>query len=264
MQRPLPGTAPNATKTGNRVRMNKPLTDPCPPVGRLTRAPSLAESATTMLARAIFLGHFQPGHHLAETQLAEELGLSRAMLRESFRTLAAEGLIEIRRNQGAYVIQTSADDIEQMSVFRAVNEGLAAHLLVARRDEVAFGMLSEVVAQLEFTLKAGDHTGFLDLHWRYHQIILEQAGNRFLLQSWNSVSRIIRMYQRNALDHNRLLQNNRVFLETFRSAEPVRAEHLVRGQIIKAAFELLGRPIPPEVRGYVTLYIDASGRIRTM
>ena len=124
-------------------------------------------------------------------------------------------------------------------------------------------MLAEVVAQLEAALKAGDHTGFLDLHWRYHQIILEQAGNRFLLQSWNSVSRIIRMYQRNALDHNRLLQNNRTFLATFRTDTPARAEQLVRGQIIKAAFELLGRPIPPEVRGYVTMYIDASGRVRS-
>ena len=124
-------------------------------------------------------------------------------------------------------------------------------------------MLAEVVAQLEAALKAGDHTGFLDLHWRYHQIILEQAGNRFLLQSWNSVSRIIRMYQRNALDHNRLLQNNRTFLATFRTDTPAPAEQLVRGQIIKAAFELLGRPIPPEVRGYVTMYIDASGRVRS-
>jgi len=242
--------------------MNKPLTDPYPPVTRLTRAPSLAESATTLLARAIFIGHFQPGHHLTEVQLAEELGLSRAMLREAFRTLAAEGLIEIRRNQGAYVIQPSADDIEQMSVFRAVNEGLAAHLLTARQDQIAFRMLEDVVERLDASIKAGDHTGSLDLHWRYHQIILEQAGNRFLLQSWNSVSRIIRMYQRNALDHKRLLQNNRVFLQTFRNDTPARAEELVRGQILKAAFELLDRPIPPEVRGYVTLYIDAGGRIR--
>lgn len=229
---------------------------------RVDRGRSLSESATALLARAIFLGHFEPGHHLGEAQLSEELGVSRAMVREAFRTLAAEGLIEIRRNHGAYVIQTSPDDIEQMSVFRAVNEGLAVQLLVARKDEVTFKMLEHVVEQLEACLRANDHAGFLDLHWRYHQIIVEQAGNRFLLQSWNSVSRIIRMYQRNALDHQRLLQNNRVFLETFRTATPARAEELVRGQIIKAAFELLGRPIPKEARSYVTLYIDAAGRVR--
>ena len=71
------------------------------------------------------------------------------------------------------------------------------------------------------------------------------------------------MYQRKALDIRRLLQNNRVFLETFRKDTPARAEELVRGQIIKAAFELLQRPIPAEVRGYVTLYIDAAGRVRS-
>lgn len=229
---------------------------------RVERGLSLTESATAKLARAIFVGHFQPGHHLAEVQLAEELGVSRAMLREAFRTLAAEGLIEIRRNYGAYVIQPSPADIEQMSVFRAVNEGLAAHLLVAHRDEVAFKTLEDIIGRLETTLATGDLNGFLDLHWLYHQVIVEQAGNRFLLQSWNSVSRIIRMYQRNTLDHQRLLQNNRVLLKTFRTDTPARAEALLRGQIIKAAYELLGRPIPEEVRAYVTLYIDAAGEIR--
>ena len=230
---------------------------------RVERGLSLSESATALIARAIYLGHFQPGDHLGEAQLSQVLGVSRTMVREAFRTLAAEGLIEVRRNFGASVIQPSAEDIEQMSVFRAINEGLAVHMLVARQDEVAFGKLDRIVHELQAPLEADDANGFLDLHWKYHQTIVEHGANRFLLQSWNSVSRIIRMYQRNTPDRSRLLRNNRVLLQTFRTATPERAEALVRGQIIKAAYELLDRPIPPGVRGYVTLYIDAAGRVRS-
>lgn len=229
---------------------------------RVKRGLSLSESATEKLARAIFIGHFQPGQHLVEVQLAENLGVSRAMLREAFRTLAAEGLIEIRRNYGAYVVQPSPADIEQMSVFRAINEGLAAHLLVAQRNEKIFGELEAVIIALQNMLESDDLHGFLDAHWRYHQLIVEQSGNRFLLQSWNSVSRIIRMYQRNTLDHNRLLRNNIVLLEVFRTASPQRAEAVLRGQIIKTAYELLGREVPEEIRGYVELFIDASGHVQ--
>ena len=248
----LPDAAQAQTKSLENVTMDI----------RVQRGLSLSESATEKLARAIFIGHFQPGHHLVEVQLAEGLGVSRAMLREAFRTLAAEGLIEIRHNYGAYVVQPSPADIEQMSVFRAINEGLAAHLLVAQKNERAFQQLEEIINTLQDMLRSGDLNGFLDAHWRYHQLIVEQSGNRFLLQSWNSVSRIIRMYQRNTLDHTRLLRNNIVLLKVFRTASPQRAEAILRGQIIKTAYELLGRGVPEEIRGYVELFIDASGRIQ--
>lgn len=230
---------------------------------KVQRGLSLSESATGQIARAIYLGHFRPGDHLGEVDLSKVLGVSRTMVREAFRTLAAEGLIEVRRNLGAYVIQPSADDIEQMSVFRAINEGLAVHILVSRKDEVAFGKLDRIIRELEAALADDDANGFLDLHWKYHQTIVEHGANRFLLQSWNSVSRIIRMYQRETPDRSRLLRNNKVLLETFRRESPERAEALVRGQIIKTAYGLLGRPIPPGVRAYVTLYIDSAGRVRS-
>ena len=229
---------------------------------KLERAPSLTEAAATQLARAIFSGHFQPGHHLAEVQLSKELAVGRAILREAFRTLAAEGIIETRRNHGAYVIQPSADDIEQMSVFRAVIEGLAARLLVSRGDKTVFKQLGDLLAEMRTSYRARDQIGFLDLHWRFHQFICEQSGNKFLAQSWNSVSRIIRMYQGQALDHARLLRNNLVFVEEFRRSTPHRSEQLLRGQIIKTAYELLDRPIPKSVRAFVSLYIDEAGTVQ--
>ena len=231
---------------------------------KLERAPSLTEAAATQLARAIYSGHFQPGHHLAEVQLSRELAVSRAILREAFRTLAAEGLIETRRNHGAYVIQPSADDIEQMSVFRAVIEGLAARLVVSRGDDTVLTRLNALLADMRVTHAARDSNGFLELHWRFHQFICEQSGNKFLAQSWNSVSRIIRMYQGQALDHARLLRNNLVFVNEFERSTPHRCEQLLRGQIIKTAYELLGRPIPKSVRAFVSLYIDEAGTVQKM
>lgn len=229
---------------------------------KLERAPSLTDAAAGQLGRAISLGHFRAGHHLAEVQLSSELGVSRAILREAFRMLAAEGLLEIRRNHGAYVVDPSPDEIEQMSIFRAVTEGMAARLLVAKGDEAAFGRLEDIVIELETSYRAKDAVVFLDLHWQFHQAICKESGNKFLLQSWNSVSRIIRMYQSNALNHRRLLQNNRVFIEVFRTSSPSTAEQLLRGQILKTAYEILGRPIAQSVRAYVKLFIDDNGEVK--
>lgn len=231
---------------------------------RMERAPPLTEATAAHVARAIFSGHFKAGHHLAEVQLSGELGVSRAILREAFRTLAAEGLIEIRPNYGAYVISPSADDIEQMSIFRAMTEGLAARLLVSRKDKNSLSKLDSIVAELEASFRANDPIRFLDLHWLFHQAICEESGNKFLAQSWNSVSRIIRMYQQNALDHRRLLRNNQIFVHEFRHSTPNRVEQLLRGQIIKTAYETLGRPIAKSVRAYVKLFIDEKGKVQKL
>ena len=112
--------------------------------------------------------------------------------------------------------------------------------------------------------RKGGSPGLLDLHWRFHHLICEQSGNKFLAQSWNSVSRIIRVYQARALDHARLLRNNLVLMSEFRRSTPDRCEQLLRGQIIKTAYDLLARPIPKSVKAFVSLYIDETGKVRSL
>src|SRR3954471_17291070 len=52
----------------------------------------------------------QPGERLpAERDLARMLGVSRVPIREAMRTLAAQGLVEIRRGQGMFVALQSVD-----------------------------------------------------------------------------------------------------------------------------------------------------------
>ncbi|AQT43316.1 DNA-binding transcriptional regulator, GntR family [Bartonella apihabitans] len=64
---------------------------------------SLADQTVKAIEAAIINGHYHPGEHLSEAILAKKLSVSRNTLREAFRMLTKNGLIEYRANRGVFV-----------------------------------------------------------------------------------------------------------------------------------------------------------------
>ena len=64
------------------------------------RSASLREEIEEMIA----MGQLQPGHHLDETELASQFGVSRTPIREALIQLASMGIIDMRPRRGAQVV----------------------------------------------------------------------------------------------------------------------------------------------------------------
>jgi DNA-binding GntR family transcriptional regulator len=99
----------------------------------------LASTVTAKLRDMIVEGALPPGMRLNERVLCEQLAVSRTPLREAFKTLAVEGLIDLLPNRGAVVAQMSAADVEQTFEVMGALEGLSGQLACKRitDDEVA-------------------------------------------------------------------------------------------------------------------------------
>jgi len=235
---------------------------------RLERNPSLTQLATTKLTEAIVSGYFKAGQRLVETDLSEEFGVSRAPLREALRTLAGEGLVEIRQNRGCYVAKPSLEDMEKMVVLRALLEGAAARALVHERCDARIATLEGHHAAMTAAAAAGDRAAFLRAHWEFHHAIAAGSDNKYFLQAWMSISNTIRVYISRVtttnVDHPTVLKNLGTFVRMFRTAEPEEAEAVVRSQIIWMMYDMIGRPIPGSAAGYVTHVIDEAGAVRVL
>ena len=230
----------------------------------LERPPGLAKAVAARLSEAILSGHFDPGERLRETSIAEKLDVSRASLREALRTLAAEGLVEIRQSRGAHVINPSPEEIEQMSLFRALLEGAAARLVASRRDPGSLARLDAILQRHKaVVLPEQDYEAFLRAHWEFHHAICEESGNSYIVKAIQSASHAIRIYHRvKRPDAAQMFRNNAVYLDAMSTRSPSEAEAVLRSQIIRAAYEMLGREIPAAVRQYVTHYIDENFAVR--
>lgn len=80
------------------------------------------ERALLALRAMIASGELQPGEHLRQDQLAQRIGTTRVPIREAFKTLAAEGLLTHRQNQGHFVAKLNSHELHQLCWLRSVLE----------------------------------------------------------------------------------------------------------------------------------------------
>ncbi|MBF4607703.1 GntR family transcriptional regulator [Curtobacterium sp. VKM Ac-1393] len=91
----------------------------------MTRTVSGADSTAERLRTMIAAGGFSPGAQLSEERLSDQLGVSRNTLREAFRLLARDRLVEHVFNRGVFVRRLSAEDVADLYAARRVLEEAA-------------------------------------------------------------------------------------------------------------------------------------------
>ncbi|HEY0247409.1 MAG TPA: GntR family transcriptional regulator [Gryllotalpicola sp.] len=79
-----------------------------------------AEQAAGTLRERIISGGLRPGSRLSEEQLSDALGVSRNTLREAFRLLAHDRLVEHRFNRGVFVRELSDADVADVFAVRRI------------------------------------------------------------------------------------------------------------------------------------------------
>jgi DNA-binding GntR family transcriptional regulator len=73
------------------------------------------ESAVRLLKAEIQQGRLVPGQRLVESDMMEHLGVTRGRVREVFKRLEADGLVQIEKNRGASVRKISREEVRQVT-----------------------------------------------------------------------------------------------------------------------------------------------------
>ena len=76
--------------------------------------PGTISHVLAQLREAIILAQLQPGDRLVEAEIANQLGVSRAPVREALRVLSREHLVTVRPNRGAVVSTVTEDDVREV------------------------------------------------------------------------------------------------------------------------------------------------------
>lgn len=155
------------------------------PVVSVSAAPAAPKSReSTFIVRdrlksQILIGALEPGSELSQAGVAKECGISRGPVREAFRLLEREGLIEAEVNQRARVKGLSVDDLEHIYAMRVVNESLALSVSVPRFSPNELQQLEELAADVADPRTAGFEV-WEEKHQRFHMSLLAHSGERML------------------------------------------------------------------------------------
>ena len=130
----------------------------------------------TTLREAIVNVDLRPGTALNESDVAQQFGVSRTPVREAFRTLLAEGLLDVRPQKGTYVALLNraalADALFVREAIECAAAELAAHAPVAGRRRLA-----GIVAQQRSALEHGNREAAMQTDEDLHRAIIELSGH---------------------------------------------------------------------------------------
>lgn len=102
-----------------------------PPLPPLPPRPSTAEHAASVLRVQIAEGRLLPGTWLREEQVAESFAISRNTVREVFRLLGHERLVDHVANRGVHVRRMTSQDVSAMYRTRRLVEPLGLRAAIA-------------------------------------------------------------------------------------------------------------------------------------
>ncbi|PKM84584.1 MAG: GntR family transcriptional regulator [Firmicutes bacterium HGW-Firmicutes-11] len=149
---------------------------------------SLAEEIETILRERILHGEYGIGERIKESQVAEELAVSRTPIREALRQLEQKGLVQSIPNRGSFALGFTRQDIGDIYTVRAAVEAIAVGWAAERISAKELTELEDVFEKMEFFTERLDSKRVSELNKDFHKIIYNATGSRFLAQ-------ILRSYQ---------------------------------------------------------------------
>lgn len=131
------------------------------------------------LRHAIIEQALEPGAKLPEDAIGERFGASRTIVRNALGRLAAEGLVELRRNHGATVATPSFDEARDIFDVRLGLENLVITRLAGRLTDEQVKRLNAHVDEEE-RARGSNEPLSIRLATEFHILLAEMTGSPVL------------------------------------------------------------------------------------
>lgn len=222
------------------------------PQAMLNRKSSqVTEQAVEVIHQRIQQNTYPVGSALpSQRDLALQLGISRASLREALTRLAALGLLEIKAGKGVYVISQHSQAVEQWDgghrvslkdfyQLRYILEGFCALLACEYLTEQDKSTLQQHYQSLAAAIQAQNWQAASEADYAFHQHIIELSHNQSIIQTlkmhteWIKKSQILPFVQPNLAF--KTIQEHEFILQALFQQDATAAEKAMQAHIIGAA-----------------------------
>jgi GntR family transcriptional regulator, trigonelline degradation regulator len=211
-----------------------------------TAAP-LRRRVVEALRLSIIEGRLAPGARLIERELIEMMGVSRTVLREAFRQLEAEGLIDVVANKGAIVRNLSRAEAEELYAIRSVLEGLAARLFSERADDSTRRALVAALAETAKAYRDEDPQVIVEAKNAFYEILFRGAGSETLSAMIDALQARVWRWRVLGLAHPHrskkraaeAVRDLKALVAAIRDGDADLAEKIARNEVMNAAAEAM-------------------------
>ena len=203
---------------------------------------SLKDKAYNVIKSAILSLKLRPGDPLVESDLAQQLGISKTPVRDALLELEREGFVTKILFKGTYVSEVTLKDVREVFQVRAVLEGLAAQLAAPFLSAEELEAAEKIIAAAEAALAEGDIVLCSEHGKRFHRLIISKADNQrlqtIILNLDDHLQRFRLLSDQINGRLNKSLREHRKILQALRRSDPIAAEEAVRGHLFSVLQDL--------------------------
>lgn len=160
---------------------------------------SLANLVQAEIERMILDGDLPSGAKLTEATLAEQIGVSRGPVREAFRMLEEAGLVRTEKNRGVFVRDVPIEEALEIFELRAVMDLYVGRKLATALNTAEVRELRQLVDAMDQAVKAGDAGDYHRCNLKFHDRLLELAGNAKLTATCRKLVNELSLFRRQNL-----------------------------------------------------------------
>jgi DNA-binding GntR family transcriptional regulator len=132
-----------------------------------------------VLADAILTGKIKPGERLNESQLARDLHVSRAPVREALQQLQEQSLIVNIPRRGMFAVSLDEEDIQKINALRVVLEAEALRLAQRHLNPQREKKLEQLLLTIE-NMEPSPTKLSMRVDFEFHRTFWSYSGNQYL------------------------------------------------------------------------------------
>ncbi|HWH26417.1 MAG TPA: GntR family transcriptional regulator [Pseudolysinimonas sp.] len=142
-----------------------------------TQTRDIAVQVHAYLRKLIVDDVLSAGRTLNQANLAAHLGVSRIPMREAFRMLQQEGLIDVELNQRATIRAFSPSELDSLYGTRIALEALAVRMTAGHVDDDGVAAGERMLDGMRAALADGDVDAWIEHHRAFHQLVTSEASD---------------------------------------------------------------------------------------
>ncbi len=176
-----------------------------------------------------------PTQPIDERSLVRETGGSLTLVQQALQRLADDGLLLKQRRRWHVARAATASIMMEIFEVRTTLEGMCARLAAERITAPQIERMEQIHRDFERVIREGDNKALIAVDQKFHQLLYEASGNRFLARALEEMYTLIYRLFFFALDRigsvRANVQEHRDILDAVKAGDGRTAERLIQHHI---------------------------------
>ena len=190
----------------------------------------------------LLAGKLNPGDQLKESHLAEEMGISRAPIREALKELIMNGLVEYRPQVGNYITLMSPKQTIDSYTTRGVLEGFAVMETYDQFSSEEIDKLEDLTVQMEAYANKNNNKMVTQTGGEFHDLLISKNNNVQLLEYTNRLSLKLHMmfykYWGKLYSPAEIGRRHQEIVDSIKQKDPVQIEKVIRQHYVETGTKI--------------------------